>query len=84
MTLQEIRQSDKLFLIPTDICELLECQPYTINVQAQQDPRKLGFPVNVMGTRVRIPRVAFLRWLEGSGMWDETQQVCEIAGEKTR
>lgn len=84
MTLDEMRVSCKAVLIPTDVCDVLGCTPYSINVQAKADPRKLGFPVSVMGSRVRIPRVAFLRWLEGSGMWDETQQVCEIAGEKTR
>jgi len=63
MTLAEIQASDKVFLSPEDIREILGCKPYTINVQAMEDPLKLGFPVCVMGTRVRIPRQAFLHWL---------------------
>lgn len=43
MTLQEIQLSDKAMLIPADVCEVLGCKPYSINVQAQEDPGKLGF-----------------------------------------
>lgn len=64
MTFQEIMESDKDFLIPTDIAPVLKCMPYTINVQAKEDPAKLGFPVCVMGTNVRIPRLGFLRWMK--------------------
>lgn len=64
MTLQEIRESRKEMLVPTDVADILECMPYSINSQAQTDPSKLGFPVCVMGTRVKIPRKAFLYWLQ--------------------
>ena len=37
--------------------------PYTINVQAKQDPSKLGFAVSILGTRVKIPRLAFIHWI---------------------
>lgn len=63
MTFQEIMASDKDFLIPADIAPVLKCTPYTINVQAQADPDKLGFPVCLMGSTVRIPRLAFVRWM---------------------
>ena len=55
MTLAEIRRSDLDFLYPKDVCEVLQCHPYSINVQAKEDPAKLGFPVTIIGTRVRIP-----------------------------
>ena len=64
MTLEEIRKSDKDFLTPEDVRGVLGCMPYTINVQAKEDPAKLGFPVCVMGTRVRIPRKGFLHWMD--------------------
>lgn len=64
MTLQEIRESGKTMLIPKDVAEVLGCHPHSINVQAQSNPEKLGFPVCVMGTRVLIPREAFLYWLQ--------------------
>lgn len=65
MTRTEIEQSSLEFLTPEQASEVLGCKPYAINVQAQADPSKLGFPVCVMGSRVRIPRRAFLRWLDG-------------------
>ena len=32
-------------------------------------PKALGFPVNVQKTRTRIPRRAFIKWMEGGGEW---------------
>ena len=65
MTLEQIRKTDKLFLTPTDVCEVIGCGAYAINVQAHQDAKKLGFPVCVIGTRVRIPTEGFLNWMKG-------------------
>lgn len=64
MTLREIEQSGEAFLVPADVAEVVGCKPYAINVQAREDPSRLGFAVCVTGTRVRIPREAFLRWLK--------------------
>lgn len=64
MTLNEIKASNAEMLTPADVAGVLGCQPYAINVQARDDPAKLGFPVCVTGTRVRIPRRAFLHWME--------------------
>lgn len=64
MTIEQIRASDKVMLVPADIHEILGCEQYKINVMAHECPEKLGFAVNVMGRRVRIPRLAFLHWLE--------------------
>lgn len=69
MTIAEIRQSKKTVLTPEDVCEVLSCRRHNINLQAQNDPSKLGFPVIVMGSRVKIPREAFLRF------WDGTQNT---------
>ena len=84
MTLQEIQLSDKAMLIPADVCEVLGCKAFSINVQAQEDPAKLGFPVSVIGTRVKIPRVAFLKWLQGVGLFDGMDGSCSIQGENNR
>lgn len=64
MTLEEMRESTAEFMTPEDVAAVIGCKPYAINVQARADAGKLGFPVCVMGTRVRIPRRAFLRWLD--------------------
>lgn len=63
MTFQEIMESDADFLIPRDIAPVLKCDQYSINVQAKTDPGKLGFPVCLMGSTVRIPRLAFVHWM---------------------
>lgn len=63
-TLDAIKACDREFLTPGDIAPFLQCDQYSINLQAQADPKKLGFPVCVMGTRVRIPRTGFIRWYE--------------------
>jgi len=46
----------------------LHCDPYAINVQAHADPSKLGYKVNIQGRRVRIPRLAFIQYMEGAGV----------------
>lgn len=65
MTLDEIRAADKDFLTPEDVHLVIGCGAYSINVQAHKDPTKLGFPVCVIGRRVRIPRDGFLNWVKG-------------------
>lgn len=79
MTLNEIKQSDKVMLTPDEVSDVLGCNGYAINLQCKEDPRKLGFPVCVLGTRVKIPRVAFVKWLEGVGMFDATDDNCSVA-----
>ena len=69
MTLQQIIDSTKEMLTPKDVAEVLGCDPYTINVQVKQDiaegVNSFGFPISKIGTRVRIPRRAFLRFVLG-------------------
>lgn len=64
MTFQQIRESTKNFLIPEDVAEVLGCKPYSINCQAKADPAKLVYPVCLMGSSVRIPRLAFIHWMQ--------------------
>lgn len=63
MTINEIRKSDATWLTPSDIAEVLECDPNTIRAQAQDDPSKLGFPVVVLCSRVKVNRRGFLRFM---------------------
>ena len=64
MTLEQMRKSEKIFLVPEEVAEVLGCKPYSINLQAKADPEKLGFPVCLMGASVRIPRMAFIHWIQ--------------------
>lgn len=70
-TLHEIENCGKDFLNPADIAPFLGCDPYSITLQAREDPRLLGFPVTVMGTRTRIPREGFVNWCRAAGVRTE-------------
>ena len=70
MTLDEIRNSTKEVLTPADIADVLNADPQDIRVQARTAPEKLGFPVIIIKSRTKIPRLPFLRYL---GMETNTQ-----------
>lgn len=63
MTLTEIKQSDELFLTAADIAPVLGCNPDKLRAQARGKPELLGFPVTVIGSRVKFPRRPFLAFL---------------------
>lgn len=65
MTLNELRDYPKEFLTPAQIAPILGCDPQDIRVAARLRPDLLGFSVSVIGTRVKVPRLAFIRWMEG-------------------
>lgn len=65
MTLDEMRESKKDYLSPSDVAHVLQCKPFTINLTV----RKYGtgaypFEVFMSGSWVRIPRLAFIAWCE--------------------
>lgn len=66
MTISDIEAMDKPFLLAADVAEFLKMKPQNIRCQAHADPSKLGFPVIVVGTRVRIPKDAFIKFLKGN------------------
>ena len=63
MTVKEIQGSDKAFLTPADIAEVLGSDKHTISIVARDNPEKLGFPVTRIGNRTKIPRLRFLAYL---------------------
>lgn len=63
MTLEEIKRSEKTFLTPADVAPVIGCDPQFIRIVAQSAPEQLGFPVTRIGTRTKIPRVPFLRFI---------------------
>lgn len=65
MTLSEMKISTKSMLVPADVADVLGVKPYSINCQAKADITKLGFHATMIGTRVLIPRLAFIKWIEG-------------------
>lgn len=65
MTLEEIKDSKKPFLLASEVAEVLGTNPNTVRLQAHCAPEMLGFPVVVMKSRVKIPRIPFLNFMLG-------------------
>lgn len=59
-SLEEIEALPKEMLIPADIAKYLGCDQYYINLMARDNPEKLGFSVIKIGSRVKIPKAAFV------------------------
>ena len=65
MTLQELEQLDTEVLTPKQVAPILGCQPYSINVAIKNGKNPFPFPVIRMGSRVRIPKMPFLKFMRG-------------------
>ena len=59
---RKIEGSEKDPLFPADVAPVIGCSPYTITVQARNNPNGFGFPIRVIGTRTQIPRHSFLEY----------------------
>ena len=66
MTLSDIAKLDKEVLTCKDVAPILGYGEYQIHQQAKERPELLGFPVIVIGNRVKIPKNAFLTFMNGS------------------
>lgn len=67
MTIEDIKKLDKDILTPGDIAPVLGCDPNVIRYQAKQDIKQLGFPAAKIGSRIKIPKQAFINWFIGKG-----------------
>lgn len=65
MTLEELKNCNKEFVNSTDIAKIIGCDPYALSLTARNFPENLGFPCVVIGKRVRFPRKAFIKFVEG-------------------
>ena len=65
MTLDDMKQMTREFLTPKEVAAVLGADAQDIRVAAKQAPERLGFNVAVIGSRVKIPRLGFIRWMEG-------------------
>lgn len=64
-TLEELEALPCDVLTCRQISGVLKADPSAIHLQAMTDPAKLGFPVFVYGTRVKIPKKPFLDAVRG-------------------
>ena len=63
--LDRIEALPKDMLVPADIAKYLGCNPYSINVATRDGKNPFPFPVLRMGTRVRIPKIPFIKAMKG-------------------
>ena len=63
MTLDDLKRVDRDWLLAREVAPILGTDPHSVRVAARLAPERLGFPVIVLGSRVRIPRVPFLRFM---------------------
>ena len=65
MTLDEVRELRTDIITPAIAAQVLGCDPAYIRVAARDAPEQLGFPVVRIGSRTKIPRAAFVRYMAG-------------------
>lgn len=63
MTIKEIRSLDREMLTAVEVAPIIGADPHLIRYQAHEKPEALGFPVIVVRSRVKIPRIPFLRFI---------------------
>lgn len=63
MNIEDIRASTAPMLRPADVAPIIGCDPQWVRDTARSNPEALGFPAIVIGSRVKIPRIPFLRFL---------------------
>ena len=74
-TLEEIRNQKRDYVTPRQAADVFGMTPYAFNVMAQEGT--LPFPAVLSGTRVKIPREAFVRFCEGAEI---TARLMEAKG----
>lgn len=67
MTLNDIKNMPGEVITPAVAGKVLGCDPAYIRTAARTRPELLGFPVVLIGNRVKIPRAAFVRYMERGG-----------------
>ena len=58
-----VQKTDREFYTAAEVCFVLGSDPQTIRDTARQRPELLGFPVVLVKSRVKIPRIPFLRFM---------------------
>jgi hypothetical protein len=65
MTLHEIAQIEREFITVGEAAQFLGCNPQKLREQAHKDREKLGFPVSIVGNRVKIYKDGFVNYFKG-------------------
>ena len=65
MNLDNLKRIDREWLLAREVAPVLGTDPHSIRVAARLAPERLGFPVCLVGSRVRIPKEPFIQFWEG-------------------
>ena len=65
MTLNDIKAINREYLLPREVADVLGTDPQAIRTWAHKCPERMGFPVLCIGSRVKIPKQGFLRYMNG-------------------
>lgn len=65
MNLEELRSYPRDWLTCEQVAPVLGADRANIHDQAVTDPKMLGFPVVVIKSRVKIPKAAFIKFMNG-------------------
>ena len=63
--MNDLRAIDREWLLAREVAPVLGTDPHSIRVAARLAPDRLGFPVCLVGSRVRIPKEPFIQFWEG-------------------
>ena len=63
--LEAIKAMDDVMITPAEAAPVLGVDPNSLRMQVKEDPSMLGFNVTRVGGRTLIPRLPFIRWVEG-------------------
>ena len=66
--LEKIKEMTDPFITPAQAATVMKCTPHALRVAAHNCPDLLGFPVCVVGSRVKIPRIPFVEFWEGKDL----------------
>ena len=69
-SIEEVEALDCEYLTCMQVAQILGASQQMIHAQAIECPEKLGFPVIVIGSRVKIPRRAFINFMKGIVVWE--------------
>lgn len=71
------------FLSIADVALVLQSDAQCLRSQARSNPELLGFPVTIIGRRVRIPRIPFLAYV-GMTQEDLEERLTEARQKRDR
>lgn len=75
MKLHDIEKIDSEWLTPAQVAKYIKCDPNTIRAAARTRPELLGFPITIMGSRIKIPKQAFIKYCMGESTSEKEQSI---------